>query len=81
MEAAFQEVEGPPVHGNHLKKLAMKLASQIFNDQERKRVDDAVAQAEKRTSAEIVPVVATSSGRYDRAEDIVGLFVGLIVVV
>ncbi len=80
LEAAFQEVEGPPVHGNHLKKLAMKLASQIFNDQERKRVDDAVAQAEKRTSSEIVPVVATSSGRYDRAEDIVGLFVGLIVV-
>ena len=80
MEVAFQEVEGPPVHGNHLKKLAMKLASQIFNDEERKRVDDAVAQAEKRTSAEIVPVVSTSSGRYDRAEDIVGLFVGLIVV-
>ena len=34
----------------------------------------------KKTSSEIVPVVSTSSGRYDRAEDIVGLFLGLVIV-
>ncbi|MBV8880193.1 MAG: hypothetical protein JO332_09535, partial [Planctomycetaceae bacterium] len=33
----------------------------------------AVAEAEKRTAAEIVPVVATTSDRYERAEDLVGL--------
>lgn len=39
----------------------------------------AVKAAEGRTSAEIVPVLATASGRYDRAEDIVGLLTGLLV--
>jgi len=57
----------------------MKLASQFFSEEERKSVNTAVAQAEKKTSSEIVPVVATSSGRYDRPEDIVGLFFGLVV--
>jgi len=38
----------------------------------------AVAAAERTTSAEIVPCVATASGRYDRAEDIVGLWVAMI---
>ena len=37
-----------------------------------------MAEAERRTSAEIVPVVATASGRYDRPEDIVGLWLGMI---
>lgn len=79
-EGDSQEVAGPQVHGNHQKKLEMKPASQIFEDQERNRIDGAVAEAEKKTSSEIVPVVATSSGRYDRAEDIVGLLLGLIAV-
>lgn len=39
----------------------------------RARVTLAVATAEKRTSAELVCAVATESGRYDRAEAIVGL--------
>jgi putative membrane protein len=56
----------------------MKRATDIFTDEARKRVDQAVAAAEAKTSAEIVPVVASASGRYDRAEDIVGLAVGLI---
>jgi len=42
------------------------------------RVQQAVATAESQTAAEIVPVVAASSGRYDRAEDIVGLAVALL---
>ncbi len=49
-----------------------------FDEARRKRVADAVAAAEQRTSAEVVPVVAASSGRYDRAEDVAGLWVGLI---
>lgn len=47
---------------------------QIFNDADRERVNRAVQEAEAQTSAEILPVVARSSGRYDRAEDIVGLW-------
>ncbi len=56
----------------------MKQASRQFTEDDLKRINDAVADAESRTSAEIVPVVATASGRYDRAEDIVGLWLGLL---
>lgn len=55
----------------------MKKASSLFSDEDRAKIRGAVAEAEGKTSAEIVPVVATSSGRYDRAEDIVGLWIGL----
>lgn len=48
-----------------------------FDEQQRARVSAAVAAAEARTSAEIVPVVAADSGRYDRAEDAVGFVLGL----
>ncbi len=59
----------------------MRTASEHFNEEQRKRIDAAVAVAEVETSAEIVPVVATASGRYDRAEDVVGLYVGLALMV
>ena len=59
----------------------MKPASSLFNDQARERVNQAIAQAESKTSAEVVPVVATASGRYDRPEDIVGLWLGIIALV
>lgn len=52
----------------------MLSASQALPTPDRERICQAVASAEAMTSAEIVPVVATSSGRYDRAEDIVGLW-------
>ncbi|MBE7491836.1 MAG: hypothetical protein HS108_08820 [Planctomycetes bacterium] len=55
----------------------MKRAHQVFGLAERKRIAEAVAAAEAKTSAEIVPVVATQSGRYDRAEDAFGLMLGL----
>ena len=55
----------------------MKSASQSFDASELQQVNDAVSAAEAKTSAEIVPAVATAAGRYDRAEDIVGLFFGL----
>lgn len=44
------------------------------------RVRGAVAEAERRTSAEFVCAVATESGRYDRAESIWGLLFALVAV-
>lgn len=40
-------------------------------------IEGAVAAAEAQTRCEIVPVVATASGRYDRAEDIVGVWLAM----
>lgn len=48
-----------------------------FTAEDNKRINQAVAEAESKTSAEIVPVVAAVSGRYDRPEDIVGLWVAV----
>jgi len=55
----------------------MKRASTFFSDGDRAAIEAAVAGAEKRTSAEIIPVVATASGRYDRAEDVFGIVVAI----
>lgn len=55
----------------------MKFASDTFTEEQTKQINDAVVEAESHTSAEIVPVVATASGRYDRPEDIVGLWFAL----
>ncbi len=52
----------------------MQRASNHFNEQQRKQIEKAVVEAEAKTSCEIVPVVATASGRYDRAEDMIGLW-------
>jgi len=51
----------------------MKRASQLFTAAEREEIAAAVAAGEKRTSGEIVPVVATTSSDYERYEDIGGL--------
>ena len=59
----------------------MKKASQHFTEEEKKNISLAVKDAESKTAAEIIPVAATSSGRYDRAEDIIGLVIGMIVMV
>jgi putative membrane protein len=56
----------------------MPRASSVFSEADHHRVAQAIQQAESRTSAELVAVVADSSGRYERAEDIVGLWVGLL---
>jgi putative membrane protein len=56
----------------------MKKVSELFLEQDRKRVAQAIAEAEQKTSAEIVVVAATASGRYDRAEDIVGFVAALV---
>jgi putative membrane protein len=51
--------------------------SDLLSDADRVRVNAAVAAAEAKTTAEIVPVIAAASGRYDRAEDLVGVWLGL----
>lgn len=56
----------------------MGMTSRLFTEAECARINEVVRSAESRTSAEIVPVIARSSGRYDRAEDLVGLWVGAI---
>jgi len=59
----------------------MQRASQVFTPQDRERINQAVQQAERKTSAEIVPVVASVSGRYDRPEDMVGLWLAMAAIV
>lgn len=59
----------------------MQRASDILSDSQSAAVNEAVRQAEAVTSAEIVPALATASGRYDRAEDMFGLLLAVIAVV
>jgi putative membrane protein len=56
----------------------MKTANSLFSAEDKQAVEAAIAEAEKMTAGEIVPVVATVSGRYDRAEDLFGLLFALI---
>ena len=55
----------------------MKLATDYFSAEEQQAISAAVSEAEAQTAAEIVPVVATASGRYDRAEGIFGFLFAL----
>ena len=59
----------------------MQYASSLFSATDRQRINQTIQAAESLTSAEIVPVVATASGRYDRAEDLIGLWLGVLLVV
>lgn len=56
----------------------MRKASEAVSTEQRERVAAAVSAAEQNSVCEIVPVVATASGRYDRAEDIVGLWCAML---
>ncbi len=56
----------------------MKKASNYFSDEQKTIIEEAVSRAEKNTSGEIVPVIASVSGRYDRAEDIFGVLLGML---
>ena len=58
----------------------MKTASQVIGPDDRAKIEAAIASAETKTSAEVVVIVATRSGLYDRAEDLVGLVLGLLAV-
>jgi putative membrane protein len=55
-------------------------ASSLFNTEQRNTIKEAIVEAEKHTSGEIIPVVSSSSGRYDRAEDIFGLLFSMLAV-
>ena len=55
----------------------MHQALDLFTDDDPRKITQAVQNAEARTTAEIMPVVADSSGRYDRAEDVVGVWMAL----
>ena len=55
----------------------MKSALKLFTKEEKEIIEKAISDAEEQTSAEIVCAVATESGRFDRAEGIIGLAVAL----
>ena len=59
----------------------MQQASSLFTEEQRQQIEQSVQAAEGLTSCEIVPVVATSSGRYDRPEDMVGLWLATVAAV
>lgn len=48
----------------------MQKASNLFSDEEKKRIEAAVQEAESRTSGEIVPLVVDESYHYPRAESV-----------
>jgi putative membrane protein len=63
---------------DHGKDIVMKTASALFSSDDKQSIAVVIAKAEKLTAAEIVPVVATVSGRYDRAEDIFGVLTAIV---
>src|SRR3990172_3833352 len=73
--AAPRAAAGRPVPGD---EASMRKASQFFSEDDRRAIEQVVAAAEARTAAEIIPVVATGSGRYDRAEDLFGIMFALV---
>ncbi|MBI4582959.1 MAG: hypothetical protein HY717_02900 [Planctomycetes bacterium] len=56
----------------------MQRASKLFTAAEKEQISAAVREVESKTAAEIVPVVASASGRYDRPEDMIGLWTALL---
>jgi len=62
-------------------RVFVKSASFLFTDSDRRRINECVRAGESHTAAEIVPVVATVSGRYDRAEDLAGLWLGVLLMI
>lgn len=58
----------------------MKRLERLLTQTDRNAIAAAVNRAEARTHAEIIPVIAPESGRYDRAEDLFGLALGIAVV-
>ncbi len=57
----------------------MKNATKLFNKNEINNIQDTISEVEKMTSAEVVPVVVSASGRYDRAEDLFAFLFSLLV--
>ena len=65
-------VEGEPL------ALGKMDIDKFLTKEQKQQVNKAVVKAEKKTNAEIVPIITDSSGQYDRAEDIVGLILALV---
>ena len=59
--------------------IMMKQATKLFSKDEISAIEATIIEVEKTTSAEIVPVVASVSGRYDRAEDLFAFLLSLLV--
>jgi putative membrane protein len=59
----------------------MLRASTFLSEAERASLTAALESAESQTTGEIVTAIATSSGRYDRSEDFVGLITAVVFVV
>ncbi len=59
----------PPKHYD----LSMPRPTKLFSDRTRQEVEDAIFDAEQKTGAEIVVVVANRSGGYARVADVFGL--------
>ncbi len=55
-------------------------ARRLLSDTERTRIEDAIAASERETTGELVVCIATRSGRYDRGEDLFGVFTGMLAV-
>lgn len=53
-------------------------AASVLDASARSLIENAVARVEKATSAEIVCAIATESGRYDRAESLLGLSMAIL---
>ncbi|MFO0978149.1 MAG: hypothetical protein U0996_17210 [Planctomycetaceae bacterium] len=51
----------------------------MLSEADRSKITQAVVKAESVTNAEFVPVIARDSGRYDRAEDIAGVWGAMLV--
>lgn len=56
----------------------MAHTARIIGDRIRRPIADAVHEAEVKTSAEFVPVIAACSDRYERAEDLIGLIAAVL---
>ena len=56
----------------------MKKATQLFTKEQIDSIEAAIGEVEKTTSAEVVPVIASASGRYDRAEDLFAFLFSLL---
>ena len=59
--------------------IIMKYATKLFAKEEISTIEATISEVEKKTSAEVVPVVASTSGRYDRAEDLFAFLLSLLV--
>jgi len=59
----------------------MNNANNLFSPGDREQISQRIAKLEQQTDAEVVCAVATESGRYDRAESLCGLTVGLIALI